>query len=196
MKEKTIQILKKGLLIIVGMFAVIIISAWILSSPKTQLVSTTKISIVAEPKPQLKAELVDCSYQSFPNRHEWDRFWFFFKITNIGDTPTRTSAHVYFVPEKSISKQTSGSTVSGKIFEHIYGKNEVLGGEIQWASGNKGEEWYWEIYPRRDFSYKLVYCEGSCSGFPINETFDFRDGLVAYGLVIYEGNTNTCKTTA
>lgn len=193
---KDVRHSQRTILIGFAIIVAIIVSALLLSGGfnKKNALASVPITLVSEPKPQFKVELTDCEYDSVANHHELDRFWFFFKITNIGNIPTRILFRIYLVPEKSVPIQTDGNMVEGKIYSHIYGANEIIGGEVQWANGMIGDEWYWEITPRKDFNYKLVYCEGDCTGYPINETFSLNDGLVAYGLVIYDGNTYSCET--
>jgi len=141
-----------------------------------EITTTMPISFVAEPKPVLKAELVECSYRYYDFGPSLSRFLFFFRIINIGDTPTRLPAQIHLYKE--------GKGSNGHILQRVYGKDEILWGEIDWTSGNKGQEWYWFVPSREDFSYKLIYCE-NCKG-------DIEKG----GLVIYDGNTYGCRSSS
>lgn len=155
--------------VVVTVVVIIIVAAFLLGG-------RTSTPAVAEPKPQLKAELIDCNYQYFTNTPQDSRFWFFFKITNIGDTSTRLPAQVWIVPAGQSSRY-------GYPLSQIYGKNEILWGEEQWSSGDKGQEWYVDnINPRKDFNFGLYYCE-NCQT-PEN------------GLLIYSGSTYGCKTAS
>ena len=178
--------------ILISVAAVAIIFLVLNSFSNKQAYTSTSIQLVANPKPQLTAKLINCTYQTFKYHHEQDSFWFFFQITNVGDASTRLPSSIYLVPENSIPAQTNDGMVSGKSLPHIYGKNEVLWGEIQRDNGITGNEWYWEISPRKDFNYRLAYCEFNCMDIPVNDTFNLRDGLVTYGLVIYKGSTSKC----
>mgnify|MGYP000737018050 CR=1 FL=1 len=146
-------------------------------SSESNIKSTENKSIVSDPKPQLKAELINCSYSTVEDP-KWNHFWFFFKIKNIGDTPTRLPAQVCL-----ISDPKEYDTMTCDTLHRIYEKGEILWQEKKWLSGKIGNEWPLFIRSRKDLHYRLVYCE-NCD-VP-------SEVLWEEGLIIYDDYTNLC----
>lgn len=130
-------------------------------------------SFVTEPKPQLEAELLGCSYKINEEYPNLDGFELYFRITNVGNIPTRVPSQIWLIPENG--------TGGGRTAQRAYGKGEiVLEEEFPYLN------YPWHIHGTngQNVKYTLVYTEFE-SGAPLG--WKIPKG----GLILYSGNTRT-----
>ena len=130
-----------------------------------------------KPTLELKAELVECSYNDY-KKDSKNRYAFFYKVWNNGELPTKQGAAVCLALEGRKRPQCI------KLNRRYY-KGQVLWNEIKWPDGRVGQEW---VIPsgwtsRQDGKYRLYYTE--------------KPNLLRYeNIVLDEGSSVGCKTAA
>lgn len=102
--------------------------------------------------PMFRTDLISCSYDIYADGK--NRFNLFFRVINVGESPTKVPAQVCL-------------TAAGGPRPHCINLNEaypasrILFGEINWTGGRRGQMWHIESdsKERQDVDYTLFYTE-------------------------------------
>jgi len=164
-----------------GIWILVLLAAVLLSGCIGQQAPETPQVVILTEKPLLRAELVECAYDSYATEAS-NRYMFFFKVWNAGEPPTK-------VPSQICLSNSKSQRPNCIILSQQYHNGQVLWEDINWSDGRHGQQWFIEApsAQRQDMNVKLYYTSNiyytESPIEPINDT-----------VIIYEGSTKDCKT--